>query len=186
MRDLVAALLLCSALRAPSLTAQTRHFGVGRVATESEIRHRDISVAPDGRGLPRGSGTVPQGRTVYAAQCAQCHGENGIQSPQQQAAGYPALVGGFGTLTSKSPVLTIGSYWPYATTVWDYIHRAMPYARPGSLTPSEVYAVTAYLLHLNHIIAADARLDAHTLPAIRMPNRDGFVPDPRPDVKSPR
>jgi hypothetical protein len=185
MRDVFVALMLCSAVRVSALSAQDRPFSVGRVATTAEIRRRDISVAPDGRGLPPGRGTVTQGSAVYAVQCAMCHGDKGVQSAQQIAAQHPALVGGVGTLTGPSPVLTIGSYWPYATTVWDYIHRAMPYPRPGSLTASQVYAVTAYLLYLNHVLPANASLDATSLPVVRMPNRDGFVLDQRPDVRSP-
>jgi S-disulfanyl-L-cysteine oxidoreductase SoxD len=146
-------------------------FGFGRVPGEGEIAARDIAVGPDGEGLPPGRGTVSAGEQVYVSKCAACHGPTGTEGPMDR------LVGG--TL----PVKTIGSYWPYATTVFDYIRRAMPFDRPGSLTDQEVYAVTAWLLFKNQIIAADQVIDAQTLPQIRMPNRDGFVPDPRPDVE---
>ncbi len=165
---------------AHTAAAQTPRYDVGRPATQAEIRARDISVAPDGTGLPAGHGSVAEGRTVYRNACAACHGERG-----QGIGDYPALVGGQGTLTSKAPVQTVGSFWPYATTVWDYIHRAMPYQRPGTLSNREVYAVTAYILYENHIVPANAVLTEKSLPKIRMPNRDGFIPDPRPDVKQP-
>jgi cytochrome c len=129
--------------------------------------------------LPDGSGTAVAGAPLYTSRCAPCHGARG-EAPDED---YPKLAGGFGTLTSKAPVLTVGSYWPYATTVWDYIHRSMPYDAPGSFSADEVYAVTAYVLHLNDIVREKDVLDRATLPQIRMPNRDGFIPtDPRPDV----
>lgn len=157
--------------------AQTPSYRLGRTATTEEIRKRDISVAPDGSGLPAGRGTVTQGRHDYQMLCANCHGDRGQGVPQ-----YPALVGGQGTLRTKHPVRTVGSYWPYATTVWDYIHRTMPYPRPGSLTPDETYAVTAFILYLNGIVEEKAELNEATLPRVKMPNRYGFVGDPRPDL----
>lgn len=160
-----------------STAAQTQRYNLGHPATPEEIRQLDISVAPDGSGLPRGHGTVDQGRHVYQTLCANCHGDHG-----QGVTEYPALVGGQGTLGSKNPVRTVGSYWPYATTVWDYIHRKMPYPRPGSLTPDETYAVTAFILYLNGIVDEKAVLNEVTLPRVKMPNRDGFVGAPRPDV----
>ena len=119
------------------------------------------------------------GKTVYTDRCASCHGPNGNDGK------YDPLVGGRGTLSTKSPIRTIGSFWPYATTLWSYINRAQPFDEPGSLTHDQVYAVTAYLLHLNGIIGEHDVLDARTLPAVKMPNRDGFVPDVRPDVGTP-
>lgn len=157
--------------------AQTSRYNLGRPATPEEIRELDISVAPDGSGLPPGHGTVDQGRDVYQALCANCHGDRGQGSSQ-----YRALVGGQGTLATKNPVRTVGSYWPYATTVWDHIHRTMPYPRPGTLTADQTYAVTAFILYLNGILDKEATLDQTTLPQVKMPNRDGFVRDPRPDV----
>jgi S-disulfanyl-L-cysteine oxidoreductase SoxD len=157
----------------------TASLGLGQPATAADIRLWNIDVAPSGEGLPPGRGTVPQGATVYAAKCAKCHGATGTEGPMDR------LVGGQHSLATTSPVKTIGSYWPYATTLYDYIHRAMPFDAPQSLTPDEVYSVTAWLLHQNGIIAENAVIDSSTLPAIQMPNRHGFVPDPRPDVHGP-
>ncbi|HEX8477091.1 MAG TPA: cytochrome c [Telluria sp.] len=151
-------------------TAPVKRLGLGQAASPAQIRGWDIDVRADGAGLPAGSGSVAQGRTIYEARCLACHGANG-----EKGAG-PRLAGGQGTLATKAPVLTVGSYWPYATTLYDYIHRAMPQDSPQSLTPDEVYAVTAYTLHLNGIVKAGAVLDAQALAAIRMPNRDGFRP----------
>ncbi|HEX8882324.1 MAG TPA: cytochrome c [Candidatus Acidoferrum sp.] len=157
--------------------AQTPRYKVGRVATADEIRKRDISVAPDGSGLPVGHGTVTQGRGVYGMLCASCHGD------QAQGVGpYPALAGGKGTLASTNPVLTVGSYWPYATTVWDYIRRTMPYQKPGSLTVDDAYSVTAFILFMNGIVDEKTDLNERNLAQVKMPNRDGFIPDPRPDI----
>ncbi|WP_323142498.1 c-type cytochrome [Massilia phyllosphaerae] len=149
---------------------EATRLGLGQTPGADQIRGWDIDVRADGAGLPPGSGSVARGRAIYEARCLSCHGTNvdkGIA---------PRLAGGQGTLASKAPVLTVGSYWPYATTLYDYIHRAMPLDSPQSLTPDEVYAVTAYTLHLNGILKADAVLDAASLAAIRMPNRDGFKP----------
>ncbi|HMI83760.1 MAG TPA: cytochrome c [Polyangiaceae bacterium] len=174
-----ATLLLDATTPAQSARSQT----LGRVATSHGIRAYDISVAPDGVGLPQGHGTAADGAVLYAARCAPCHGARG-EAPDED---YPKLAGGFGTLTSNAPVLTVGSYWPYATTVWDYIRRAMPYDAPGTLPADDVYAVTAYVLYLNEIVRETDILDRSSLPKVRMPNRDGFVTDPRPDVpQSPR
>ncbi len=151
-------------------------YGLGRPATEPEIRQWNIDVAPTGEGLPPGRGTAKKGAAIFAARCASCHGPTGQEGPMDR------LVGGASTLSSSNPVKTIGSYWPYATTVYDYVHRAMPFPAPQSLLPDEVYAVVAWLLYQNGIIAEDTVLDAHSLPSIRMPNHNGFVPDPRPDV----
>jgi cytochrome c len=156
-------------------------YRVGRPATPEQIGALDITVFPDGRGLPAGHGTAREGKVLYQARCASCHGQRGEGTPD-----YPPLAGGFGTLVAGEPVLTVGSYWPYATTAWDYIHRAMPYDRPGTLRPDEVYALTAYVLHLSGNLREDETLDEKTLPAIRMPNRDGFVRDDRPDVGARR
>ena len=164
-------LLACTA-------AQAQVYGLGRPATPAAIAAWDIDVSPNGAGLPKGSGSVAAGQAVYAAQCAACHGTKGEGKPAD------ALVGGQGTLTSARPVKTIGSFWPYASTVFDFIRRAMPYQAPQSLSADEVYAVTAYLLHLNGIVPADAVLDATSLPQVRMPNRDGFIADARPDTVS--
>ncbi len=152
-------------------------YGLGRPATDEEIRAWNIDVSPSGEGLPPGQGTVKQGAQVFAAKCAACHGPTGAEGPKDR------LVGGQGTLASQKPVRTIGSYWPYATTLYDYIYRAMPFNGPQSLTPDETYAVIAWLLFQNKIIAENAVIDAKTLPKVEMPNRNGFIPDPRPDVR---
>jgi len=166
---------------AATLAAQSPRFGIGRPPTADEVRGLGAAIAPDGGGLPEGSGTVAEGRTVYAARCASCHG------PSAEGGGVgAALAGGAGTLATARPLKTVGSFWPYATTVWDYVNRAMPFDQPGLLKPEEVYAVVAFILNLNGIIAEDAVMNASTLPAVRMPNRDGFIADPRPDVGSTR
>lgn len=164
-------------LLAACVFAQAGRYNIGREATPEEVRARDISVRPDGVGLPSGHGTPEEGGRVYAAKCLSCHGDRG-----EGTAHYPALVGGQGSLTSSKPLRTVGSYWPYATTVWDHIHRTMPYTEPGTLTPNETYSVTAYILFLNGIISAHEELNEKALPKVEMPNRDGFVPDPRPDI----
>jgi len=163
-------------MMAVPLAAQSPTFGVGRPAAPEEIRNLGGAIAPDGGGLPEGSGTVAAGRDVFAAQCARCHG------PRAQGDVGPVLVGGQGTLATARPLKTVGSFWPYATTLWDYINRAMPFDKPGLLKPSEVYAVAAYILNLNGIIGENDVMDARSLPKVKMPNRDGFVADPRPDV----
>lgn len=163
---------------ASGTAAQLPTYGVGRAPTAEEVRAWDLTIPADGNGLPAGSGTAVLGKPIYVERCASCHGENG-EDPK-----YSRLVGGRGSLATKGPVKTVGSFWPYAPTLWSYIRRAQPVDEPGSLTPDEVYAVTAYLLHLNGIVKEDEVLDATTLPRIRMPNRDGFVVDPRPDVGS--
>lgn len=142
---------------------------LGRPVSPDEIRKIDITVVPDGKGLPAGSGSVSAGAAVYAKSCQSCHGEKGAGKPQDQ------LTGGVGTLASGKPVKTPISYWPVATTLFDYIRRAMPITSPQSLTNDEVYAVTAYILSIDGIVPNDAVLDAKSLPRVKMPNKDGFV-----------
>ena len=151
-------------------------YGVGRTPTAEEIKAWDLTIPRDGQGLPLGSGTAALGKPVYVERCVSCHGEKG-EDPK-----YSVLVGGQGTLATDKHVLTVGSFWQYAPTLWSYINRSQPIDEPGSLTADQVYAVTAYLLHLNGIIGEQDVMDARTLPRVKMPNRDGFVPDPRPDV----
>jgi len=161
-------------------TALAEGPGLGRLAAPDEIASWDISIGPDGAGLPPGRGTPKEGEAVYAEKCVACHGEKGAGKPNDQ------LVGGRGSLSGdQAPVKTVGSFWPYATTLFDYIRRAMPLNAAKSLSDDEVYAVSAYILHLNGLLPADAALDAKTLSAIKMPNRSMFVGDPRPDVKNP-
>lgn len=155
-------------------------YGIGREATAGEIAGWDIDVRPDGQGLPAGRGTAADGEEMYESRCASCHGEFG------EAVGrYPALIGGAESLASDNPVKTVGSYWPYATTLWDYIYRAMPFDDAQSLTHDETYAITAYLLYLNDIVDEDFVADRDSLAGIEMPNRDGFaISDQRPDTPS--
>jgi cytochrome c len=165
---------------AGSASAQTQGpYGIGRVATPAEIAGWNIDIGRDGSGLPPGSGTVSHGQDVFEQQCAACHGDKG------QGGVGDKLVGGQGTLATPKPVRTVGSYWPYAPTLFDYIRRAMPQNAPQSLSNEDVYAVSAYILHLNGLLPVDATLDAKSLAAIKMPNRNMFVADPRPDVKNP-
>ena len=142
---------------------------LGRVATPTQIAAWDISVGPDGVGLPPGKGTPAAGAVVYEQKCQACHAARGAGQPNDR------LVGGQGTLASRTPVRTIGSYWPYATTVFDYVRRAMPYLQPQSLTDDEVYALTAYLLNLNGIIGDGEEMNAQTLPKVKMPNQPNFI-----------
>lgn len=142
---------------------------LGQPATPALIAAWDISIAPDGTGLPPGRGTPAEGALVFATKCAACHGDSGVGGPADQ------LTGGLGSLASPQPVKTVASFWPYATTLFDYIRRAMPVTNPQSLSNSEVYALCAYLLSINKIIAPDFELNAATLPTVRMPNRDGFI-----------
>jgi cytochrome c len=142
--------------------------GLGVPATAEQVAGWDISIGPDGAGLPPGSGTAAAGKSVYEAKCVACHGVDGAGRPND------VLVGGQGTMREAAPIRTIGSYWPYATTVFDYIRRAMPYVTPHTLTADETYAVTAYLLALNGVIAEGDVMDATTLPKVVMPNRGNF------------
>jgi len=163
-----------------TLAAQSPKFGVGQPPTPEEIRELGSAIAPDGTGLPAGSGTVAAGRAVFATKCARCHG------PKGEGDIGARLVGGQGTLRTPRPLKTVGSFWPYSTTLWDYVNRAMPFDQPGALTPPEVYAAVAFVLNLNGIIDDGTVMDAASLPKVRMPNRDGFVSDPRPDVGRPK
>ncbi|MFC3692622.1 c-type cytochrome [Chenggangzhangella methanolivorans] len=146
-------------------------YDFGRPATQAEIKLWDIDVSPDGTGLPEGRGDVARGRDVYNDNCAACHGDKG------QGGFADRLQGGQGSLASDHPVKTVGSFWPYATTLFDYVRRAMPYPEPQSLSDDDTYAVVAYILNMNGIIPANATIDRSTLPSVKMPNRDGFVPD---------
>ena len=143
--------------------------GLGEPVDAETLAAFDFTILPNGDGLPPGSGSVADGRAIYAGQCIACHGADGKGSLND------ALVGGQGTLATAEPQKTIGSYWPYATTVFDYVRRAMPLQSPGVLSDDDVYAVTAYLLYLNGIVGGDTSLDAKSLPMVKMPNRDGFT-----------
>lgn len=166
-------LAFCAAimLAVPAL-AYAQQFG--QPIAPADVAPWDISIGPDGAGLPPGNGTAAQGEAVYIAKCQACHGEKGAGRPND------ALVGGTGSLApGQAPVKTVGSYWPYATTLFDYVRRAMPFNESQSLTSDELYAVSAYVLHLNGIVGANDVMDAQSLPKVRMPNRDGFILFPR-------
>ena len=167
--------LFAGAVAAALLVLPAYAFDFGRPASSDEIKLWDIDVRPEGKGLPDGSGTVAHGKEVFAENCAACHGDNG------QGGIKDRLAGGQGTLASDMPVKTVGSFWPYATTLFDYIHRAMPYPTPGSLSNDETYAVAAYILNLNDLLPPGGKLDRESLLKIKMPNRDGFTPDPEFD-----
>ena len=169
MRSMTIIVFMLLMLASHLYSVAQERIHLGRPATPDEINAWDLSIPPDGTGLPPGSSSPEQGAVVYAQKCQSCHGEKGVGKPNDP------LVGGQGTLASPNPVRTIGSYWPYATTVFDYIRRAMPYAQSKSLTNDEVYAVTAYLLHLNGIIGPQDVINAQTLPQVKMPNRDNFI-----------
>ncbi|MDX2428043.1 MAG: c-type cytochrome [Xanthomonadales bacterium] len=160
-------------------SAKDGQYGIGTPATASEIAGWDIDIRPDGKGLPPGSGSVEDGEMMYEEKCASCHGSFG-----EGVGRYPVLSGGEGTLTEERPEKTVGSYWPYASTLWDYIHRAMPFAQPQSMTDEEVYAITAYVLYLNDLVEDDFVLTADNLASIEMPNQDGFFFDDRPDTSN--
>jgi len=149
------------------LAAAAPHFG--QLADPALVKAWDVSIAPDGKGLPPGRGSVSEGLAVYTQKCVMCHGVNGVGKPSDQ------LTGGIGSLASPNPVKTVSSYWPYATTLFDYIRRAMPVTSPHSLSDHETYAVTAYILSIDGIVKKDAVLDAKSLPKVKMPNRDGFI-----------
>lgn len=160
-----------------ALPASADRLGLGRDATPGEIAAWDIDVRPDGQGLPEGSGSVAEGEAIYQEQCSSCHGVFG-----EGMGRWPALSGGEGTLTEDRPEKTIGSYWPFASTVYDYVHRAMPFGYAQSLSDDDVYAVTAYLLNLNYLVEDDFVLSRETLGEVEMPNHGNFFMDPRPDT----
>jgi len=168
----------------PAAQAQTSQgaapYGFGRAATPAAIAAWDIDIDAQGHGLPRGQGSVTEGARLYAEKCAACHGDRGQGKPAD------ALVGGNVPLGEQksTPLKTVGNFWPYATTLFDFIRRAMPYNAPQSLQPDEVYALTAWVLHANGVLPADAVLDAARLSALKMPNQAGFVSDARPDVSN--
>ena len=177
IRGFSATLLICSV--AP-LTTWAVDLNLGRAASAAEVAGWNIDVLPDGTGLPPGKGSVSQGKTVYQNKCLACHGakmEGGIG---------PALVGGEGSLTTEKPLKTVGSYWPYSSTLFDYIRRAMPFQAPQSLSNEDVYSVTGYILQANGLMKEDASVDASSLIAVKMPNRNGFYVDNRPDAKNTR
>ena len=176
-RELVKTKYLCTVFAIITMTSSSsmatdighqRTFGLGQPVTEQQLRAWDIDIAATGVGLPAGSGNVGQGKLTFQAKCASCHGLEG------QGGLANKLIGG-GNLNTAGAVKTIGSYWPYATTIFDYIRRAMPYGAPQSLSNDEVYGLTAFLLNANQIVGIDAIIDASSLPLVQMPNRSGFI-----------
>ena len=143
--------------------------GLGVPVDPETLANIDFTILPNGDGLPSGSGTAAGGAAIYQQHCLACHGEGGSGNVNE------ALVGGHGSLTTQRPIKTVGSYWPYATTIFDYVRRAMPLQAPGTLANDEIYAVTAYLLFLNDIVGEVEQINAQTLPLVKMPNRDGFI-----------
>lgn len=178
-------LLIAGAVLMLSGSAQAQsiidHYGFGKQATDQDIA-RYFSIPPSGRGLPAGSGTAKAGATVFADNCAICHGDK-LEGNPAKGIGGDKLLGGRGTLASKAPVKTVESYWPYATTLFDYIKRAMPFSAPGSLTDDQVYSVVAYILAEGKVIKPTEVMNAQTLPKVAMPNKDGFIPDSRPELE---
>ena len=178
--SLAATLLLGACLDVAGANAGAPgYFGYGKPATPEQIAGWNIDVrGDDGVGLPDGQGTVNQGAEIYAVQCAACHGTFG-----EGAGRFPKLIGGEGTLTGDRPEPSVGSYWPFAPTLWDYINRSMPFFAPHNLSVNDVYALTAYVLNLNNVVPNDFVADRNTLPKVKMPNRDHFIwQDPRPDT----
>ncbi|MFX4221677.1 MAG: c-type cytochrome [Thalassobaculum sp.] len=159
--------------------AAAETLGLGRAATPEEVAAWDIDIRPDGIGLPEGSGTVVDGETIYTERCAMCHGDFG------EAVGrWPVLAGGQGTLKTADPVKTVGSYWPYLSTVWDYVHRAMPFGDAQSLTADETYALTAYVLYLNDLVDDEFELTRENFTQVAMPNAGGFYDDDRAETET--
>ncbi len=159
----------CFCLLWVAAQASAESPALGEALTPEAVSALDYVVLPDGSGLPEGSGNASRGAQLYRQHCLACHGENGTDGANDR------LAGGHGTIDDTWPLKTVGSYWPYATTVFDYIRRAMPYQTPGSLSADEVYSLTAYLLFLNDIVEETEELNAETLAAVEMPNRDNFV-----------
>ena len=167
---------LIMAVTAPPVLASVRPFNLGKIATAEEVSGWDIDVRPDGLGAPVGIGNAIDGEEIYAERCAGCHGDFGEAVDR-----WPVLVGGDGTLLSHDPVKTTGSYWPYASTIYDYMYRAMPFGESQSLTPNETYQIVAFLLYMNDIIEDDFDVSHGNIGTIEMPNRDGFfMPEESP------
>ena len=165
-----------------AVLAQTPDYkNVGRAPSEQEVQAMDIAIGTDGKELPPGSGSAKEGAKIFKAKCEVCHGAN-LEGSQMA----PALVGGKGTLTSLHPKLTVGSYWPFSTTIFDYIRRAMPRYQEGSLSADEVYSLVAFVLYRNEIVKEEDVIDAKTLPKIQMPNRNGFIPQKLDEIHDPK
>jgi len=180
MRKLMLAGAVALVASAQAATAQVAAYGLGTPATPEELA-KFVAIAPDGAGLPPGSGNANKGKEIYAGACAACHGDK-LEGNPAKGIGGDKLIGGRGSLASKAPVKTVESYWPYATTLFDYVKRAMPFNAPGSLSNDDIYSVVAYVLSEAKIIQPNEVMDAKTLPKVVMPNRNGFESDPRPEL----
>ena len=176
-RFLKAAVLAAASLFTLSAVTEAGQFDLGREALPEEVAAWDIDVRPDGQGLPEGSGTVEEGEQLFTDNCAACHGDFGEGIDR-----WPVLAGGQDTLAGQNPVKTVGSYWPYLSTVYDYINRAMPFGYAQSLEPDQVYAITAYILYLNDLMGYEDSLSKQSFTTVVMPNEENFFDDPRPDV----
>jgi mono/diheme cytochrome c family protein len=176
-----AGMLVALSLSSAALGQAVGHFGFGTDATPQDLANF-YSITPDGIGLPPGSGNATAGAKVFADNCAACHGDN-LQGNPAKGVGGDRLIGGRGSLATATPIKTVESYWPYSTTLFDYVKRAMPFSSPGSLSDNDVYAVVAYILAEAKIIKPTDTMDAKTLPKVTMPNRDGFIPDARPELE---
>ena len=175
---IAAAIVGSGAIAGAAQSHPAGYYGLGRAPTQAEIDGWSIAVRPDGQGLPPGQGTVSEGADIFSDQCAGCHGTFGEGEGR-----YPKLAGG--SLTGGRPEPTVGTYWPFAATLWDYINRAMPFPSPHALSPDQVYAMTAYILNLNNLVPNDFVADRNSLPKVKMPNHDRFIwKDPRPDTTS--
>ncbi|HYR41942.1 MAG TPA: cytochrome c [Terriglobia bacterium] len=193
-RNVLLGVFATAGIACASAAAQSPTYNLGRTPASEELRAWDISIGPEGKELPPGSGTATEGGKIYTQKCAQCHGATGAEGDTNAPQGgrrdtslggaFPRLVGGVGSLATERPVRTVGSNYPVATTIWDYINRSMPMYQEGTLKPDEVYALTAFLLFRNGIIQETDIINAKSLPKIQMPNRDGFVPA-RPEWKKP-
>jgi cytochrome c len=178
-KSLKVAIAALSVLIGSITIANASKYSLGRAATPEEVKAWDTDVRPDGKGLPKGQGKVSDGENIYNEQCAACHGDFGEGKDR-----WPVLAGGNDTLKSDNPVKTIGSYWPYASTIFDYVRRAMPFGNAQSLTPNDTYALTAYLLYMNDIVTDESFvLSDKNFASIRMPNEKKFTSDPRPDAQ---
>lgn len=181
LKNTLLASILGATLLVPCAVNAAEKYSLGKAATPEEIAGWDIDIRPDGKGLPDGEGSVEDGEVLYEQLCATCHGLFGEGETR-----WPVLAGGVGTLTEERPTKTVGSYWPYASTLYDYIRRAMPFTAPRSLTNEQTYQLTAYVLYLNELVEEDFVLTQENLAAVEMPNKDGFFVDPRPDTKNTR
>ncbi|GGK86090.1 c-type cytochrome [Amphritea balenae] len=181
VKNALLATAVTTVLATPGMVSAGEKYGFGTTATAEEIQGWDIDIRPDGKGLPAGEGSVADGEELYEQLCATCHGLFGEGEGR-----WPVLAGGEDTLTEERPVKTVGSYWPYASTLYDYIRRAMPFTAPRSLTDDQTYQLSAYVLYLNEIVDEEFVANKDTLAAVEMPNQEGFFVDPRPDVKNNR